>query len=94
LGTFGSRGKAIAVDTQLRKVFIAARGVVDVFDIDTYLRTGRILIPVASDPVRIVRWGTNGLAINFLTAMIRRRCAFFGVWRCRHLNRFRSVMDC
>ena len=66
-GTFPSGvGKSIAVDTTLRRVFIAVGTGISVFDMDTYLKVGDIPLPNLGGATvnTLVRWGTNGLALR------------------------------
>ncbi len=68
----------MAADSTLNTVFILAQYVwqgnsnytIDLFDMTHYVRTGQIPFPTSAqlgfNPVgRFLRWGTNGLAVNF-----------------------------
>ncbi|MCA1593526.1 MAG: DUF4214 domain-containing protein [Acidobacteria bacterium] len=71
LGTFSNVGTftAVAVDTALHRAFFAvenASGVIlRAYDLDTFMPVGSVTMPsVAGTPTRMVRWGTNGLALR------------------------------
>ncbi len=58
-------GDAIAVDTELRRVFIAISTSIAVFDMDNFRRIGSIPLPASDTSAdAIARWGTNGLAVH------------------------------
>jgi hypothetical protein len=69
-GTFqGVNSSAMAVDLSNHRVFYATGSgsgvVLQAFDSDTFLSIGSLTLPgVTGAPVNLVRWGTNGLALN------------------------------
>ncbi len=72
-GTFAEpSGSSLAVDTALRKVFIASPGSISVYDMDTFLKLGSIPYSGAGTPVSTVRWGENGLAVRMHVSSINR----------------------
>ncbi|HEX8283950.1 MAG TPA: Calx-beta domain-containing protein [Pyrinomonadaceae bacterium] len=67
LGTFsGVNGSVIAVDTALGRAFFATTNGRELiaFDLNTFLPVGRVNLPITGFPRRLVRWGTNGLALR------------------------------
>jgi sugar lactone lactonase YvrE len=69
-GTFQNSSRIFTVDTALGRLFsIDTNGSTSVilraYDINTFLPLGTATLPgVTGNPVRLVRWGVNGLAFN------------------------------
>ena len=68
-GTFSNLGSVFTVDTTLGRVFTVSTfngaATLRSYDINTFLPLGSATVPsVSGNPVRIVRWGVNGLAFN------------------------------
>ena len=68
-GTFSNLGPTFTIDTTLGRIFTVSTfngaATVRAFDINTFVPIGSVTFPaVSGTPVRIVRWGVNGLAFN------------------------------
>jgi hypothetical protein len=72
VGTFGGQsffGSALAVDTQLNRIFFASENgsnvLIRAFDLSNFLPLGTVSVPTGGGfPTRLVRWGANGLAFR------------------------------
>jgi Calx-beta domain len=68
-GTLSNNENSFTVDTALGRVFLVTTfngaATIRAFDINTFVQLGSVTFPgVTGTPVRIVRWGVNGLAFN------------------------------
>ncbi|MEQ1643829.1 MAG: Calx-beta domain-containing protein, partial [Pyrinomonadaceae bacterium] len=61
----GFVGNVMAIDPAQNKVFFFGNSTLQAFDMTTYLPLGSVAINnVQGNPTRLVRWGTNGLALR------------------------------
>lgn len=74
LGSFNTSvtGRAMVIDTALNRAFFATGNdigfgttmTITAYDLNTFVPIGRITLPFAGVPTRLVRWGVNGLALR------------------------------
>ena len=78
LGKFNTSvaGRAMFIDTVLNRAFIATGNdigfgntmTITAYDLTTFVPVGRVTLPFAGTPTRLVRWGVNGLAMRAFTS--------------------------
>ncbi|MDT7778459.1 MAG: hypothetical protein QOC99_971 [Acidobacteriota bacterium] len=78
LGRFNSSvsGRAMVIDTALNRAFFATGNdvgfggtiTITAYDLTTFVPVGRVTLPFAGVPSRLVRWGVNGLAVRASTS--------------------------
>ncbi len=65
-------GRAMVIDTALNRAFFATSAdsfgsapiTITAYDLTTFVPVGRVTLPFAGTPSRLVRWGVNGLAVD------------------------------
>lgn len=78
LGRFNTSvsGRAMVIDTALNRAFFATGNdvgfggpiTITAYDLTTFVPVGRVTLPFAGVPSRLVRWGVNGLAVRAATS--------------------------
>ena len=66
VGTLAGNGSAIAVDSNLGRIFLIAGNVLSAYDINTFVKIGSVTLPYFNGayPMSLARWGTNGLVFR------------------------------